>query len=90
MFTSEAEIFKLKTIKLLNKMKCAVKDCKSSNSNNSKQLHFYCFPSNDCDRKQWISFCCRGKIINVKNARICMEHFRPEDFDNKLEFEMGK
>lgn len=71
-------------------MKCAVKNCNNQNNSKKCQISFFNFPSDTKLVKQWKSFCGRDNKMNVRTSQICMEHFKPEDFENNLQFEMGK
>lgn len=71
-------------------MWCAVKNCCNNNRKKPCKISLFNFPADPKLLKQWISFCCRKNKINPKTSRICMEHFKPEDFENNLQYEMGK
>ena len=61
---------------------CAIANCKNCRRNISKtQIQLHRFPTNPKLRKQWLSACSRKDKINVKNARICSEHFTPKDYN---------
>ncbi|GAV05263.1 hypothetical protein RvY_15421 [Ramazzottius varieornatus] len=46
----------------------------------SEYVHFHKFPSNDHLRSIWVKLCQRKDMPNPKNARICSDHFKPEDY----------
>lgn len=71
-------------------MRCAVKNCNNNNKTKPCTISFFNFPADPKLIKQWKSFCGREGKINIKTSHICMEHFKPEDFENNLQFEMGK
>ncbi|KAI8115947.1 Transposable element P transposase [Lucilia cuprina] len=60
-------------------MKCAVGKCKQSNS----------IKTNVTQRDSWIKFCNRVRPINVQKEKICALHFKKEDFERNLKFELG-
>ncbi|XP_065363357.1 uncharacterized protein LOC135956715 [Calliphora vicina] len=70
-------------------MRCAVKNCNNNNKSKLSTMSFFNFPSDTNLLKQWRSFCRRDSKMNVKTSQICMEHFKPEDLENSLQFEMG-
>ncbi|XP_017482955.1 PREDICTED: uncharacterized protein LOC108371860 [Rhagoletis zephyria] len=67
-------------------MKCAVANC--NNFQKTKGMGFHCFPKDELLLRQWVHFC--RQSVNPKVARICSEHFLPEDFERSLQVEMGK
>ncbi|XP_037826138.1 uncharacterized protein LOC119614111 isoform X2 [Lucilia sericata] len=60
-------------------MKCAVGKCKQSNSTKT----------NETQRNSWVKFCNRVRPINVQKEKICALHFKQEDFERNLKFELG-
>ncbi|XP_037810934.1 uncharacterized protein LOC119603112 [Lucilia sericata] len=70
-------------------MKCAVKNCKSTNNSKACEISFFLFPTDASIQKQWVSFCDREKQINPKTSYVCMLHFKDEDVENRLQYEMG-
>lgn len=64
-----------------------MKNCKN-NKKDKRKISFFTFPSDFKLFKQWIKFC--NKNVNTKHGRVCMEHFKAEDFANKMEYETGK
>lgn len=62
---------------------CAVYGCFNISSCKSKHYKanvcFYSFPKDTESCNKWIKFCSRDGQINVKNARICSEHFETKD-----------
>ncbi|XP_046807580.1 uncharacterized protein LOC111683754 [Lucilia cuprina] len=69
-------------------MKCAVGKCKQSNSIKTT-VSFYNFPKDVTQRDSWIKFCNRVRPINVQKEKICALHFKKEDFERNLKFELG-
>ncbi|XP_054744170.1 uncharacterized protein LOC129248582 [Anastrepha obliqua] len=65
-------------------MKCAVLTCPNNCKN--KLIRFHGFPRQEDLFKQWESFC--GQEVD-KKAKICSEHFLPEDYERTLKVEMG-
>jgi len=59
---------------------CAVANCTNSQRNGSHSLH--AFPKKNKNLAQeWLVKCKRQDFVNIRNARICSEHFTPEDFE---------
>ncbi|KAJ3650427.1 hypothetical protein Zmor_016528 [Zophobas morio] len=56
---------------------CAVSGCSNRQLKcvKNRDIKFYRFPKAKDFCKEWVKFCGRKEIINVKNARICSEHF---------------
>ncbi|XP_037819253.1 THAP domain-containing protein 3-like isoform X2 [Lucilia sericata] len=69
--------------------RCAVRNCNNNNKTKPCTISFFSFPSDPKLLKQWRSFCGRGKELNPRTSQICMEHFKPEDFENELQFKLG-
>lgn len=55
-----------------------------------KPVHFYNFPKDAGQRKVWVEFCKQRSLANTKSLKICSLHFKEEDFERNLKFEMGK
>ncbi|XP_030373068.1 uncharacterized protein LOC115623029 [Scaptodrosophila lebanonensis] len=71
-------------------MRCAVSNCGNSNRcSNKKNWRFFHFPKNGPHLQKWIDFCMREDVINTSTACICQEHFRAEDFERNLKYELG-
>ncbi|TMW54340.1 hypothetical protein DOY81_000613 [Sarcophaga bullata] len=74
-------------------MKCAVGSCKENDSkkksSHRQHITFYSFPRDVEQRKLWVKFCKRSNTINPKRERICALHFKKDDFERNLRFEMG-
>lgn len=66
-------------------MKCSVANCNSTSEDKSSDISFFIFPTNAVLKKKWVSFCRREKKII-----IYMMHFKPEDIENGLQYDMGK
>lgn len=62
---------------------CAVADCKNI-AVSGTPLSFHRFPRDSKTRKAWIVRCKRGDKLNPTTARICSEHFKPEDYEKDL------
>lgn len=69
-------------------MKCAVLNC-SSQSCQKESCSFFNFPANEELSKEWVKFCGRKKVFNPRTNYICMKHFKKEDIENGVEYEMG-
>lgn len=70
---------------------CIAKYCHVSDRNNPRKAGFHVLPSGRGKsqlRRQWLSKCGRPEV-NDKQARVCSEHFRREDFVNILQYESG-
>ncbi|XP_034131071.1 zinc finger protein 155 isoform X1 [Drosophila guanche] len=72
-------------------MRCAVLNCNSAKtaSDKNSQLCFFKFPKNADLAKQWLSFCGNEDALNMKNASVCMKHFKDDDIVGALKFELG-
>ncbi|XP_034665070.1 zinc finger protein 62 homolog isoform X3 [Drosophila subobscura] len=72
-------------------MRCAVLNCNSAKtaSDKNSQLCFFKFPKNADLAKQWLSFCGNKDALNMKNASVCMKHFKDDDIVGALKFELG-
>ncbi|XP_049843808.1 uncharacterized protein LOC126295370 [Schistocerca gregaria] len=46
------------------------------------------FPKDEHLRREWIARCRRPDVINVRTARVCSVHFRPEDYVRDLRNEL--
>ncbi|XP_046984197.1 uncharacterized protein LOC124554170 [Schistocerca americana] len=46
------------------------------------------FPKDEHLRREWIARCRRPDLINVRTARVCSVHFRPEDYVRDLRNEL--
>ncbi|XP_020816248.1 zinc finger protein 2 [Drosophila serrata] len=78
-------------------MRCVVPNCRNSSIRRSKRdpdqqqpVSFFQFPKSPELFNRWLSFC-RGSenALKVKNPCICIEHFRDEDIEGSIKFEMG-
>ncbi|XP_049314879.1 THAP domain-containing protein 3 isoform X2 [Bactrocera dorsalis] len=69
-------------------MKCAVSNCTSHNGQ-KESCSFFNFPVNEELSKKWALFCRRKKVFNARTSYICMKHFKKEDIENGVEYEMG-
>ncbi|KAH8295496.1 hypothetical protein KR018_012314 [Drosophila ironensis] len=80
-------------------MRCVIPNCSSSfvgrakrNSEaGQKQLSvgFFSFPKCPETFKSWVKFCGPENVGRFKTPYICIQHFRPEDIEGSLKFEMG-
>ncbi|XP_068156300.1 uncharacterized protein [Drosophila tropicalis] len=55
----------------------------------SRPLSFFNFPKCPEAVKQWVTFCRNKNVLKLKNPIVCSEHFRDEDIQGSLQFEMG-
>ncbi|XP_002027853.2 uncharacterized protein LOC6602802 [Drosophila persimilis] len=70
-------------------MRCAVKNCGNNNRNeNRKKWRYFHFPKDNTQLQKWIEFCERDGI-NPSTACICNEHFKSEDFERNMQYELG-
>ncbi|XP_036329000.1 uncharacterized protein LOC118741210 [Rhagoletis pomonella] len=65
-------------------MKCAVLYCKSSIKDST--INFHKFPNNQELFQKWADFC---EQAVGRNAKVCSEHFLPDDYEGSLKVEMG-
>ncbi|EDV93761.1 zinc finger protein 558 [Drosophila grimshawi] len=76
-------------------MKCAVHNCTNkfkSKQKHSEQLSFFSFPKNPDILKKWVAFCrksSRDKLKATAKSVICNEHFKEDDIQGALQFQMG-
>lgn len=77
-------------------MKCAVHNCANkfkAKQKHSQQFSFFSFPKNPDVLKEWISFCRKNNKDKQKKTYlksvICNEHFKDEDIQGGLQFQMG-
>ncbi|KAH8359801.1 hypothetical protein KR093_008913 [Drosophila rubida] len=76
-------------------MKCAVHNCTNkfkSRQKHSQQFSFFSFPKNPEILKKWFLFCRKNNKDKVKSylkSVICNEHFKEEDIQGGLQFQMG-
>ncbi|KAH8383470.1 hypothetical protein KR009_008866 [Drosophila setifemur] len=78
-------------------MRCAVPNCRNSFVTRAKrdpgqkkpQIGFFSFPKCPETFKLWLAFCGTESALKVKNPFICTEHFKEEDIEGSLQFEMG-
>ena len=68
----------------------AVYGCSNSHKNNveEKTISFYRFPKDPEMSKKWVNVCRRKDYINIKTARICSAHFKPDDYARSLKHEL--
>jgi len=71
-------------------VQCAVWNCNSSNNGKDCQLSFFRFPQDKVLQRAWKSFCRREDNFNPATSFICLLHFKSEDIENRMQFEMGK
>ncbi|XP_055846078.1 uncharacterized protein LOC129912023 [Episyrphus balteatus] len=67
---------------------CAVFDCK--NDSEKKLTHdtsFHLFPKDPQLREKWVAFCKTTTIVRA--SRICSLHFKEDDFENNIKYQMG-
>lgn len=78
-------------------MRCAVPNCRNFSDCRSKRnaaqqqrLGFFRFPKCPDTFKAWLAFCgYTEESLKLKNPCICIEHFKDEDIEGSLKFEMG-
>ncbi|XP_017040113.1 zinc finger protein 439 [Drosophila ficusphila] len=78
-------------------MRCAVPNCRNAFVSRSKrdpdqqqQIGFFRFPKCPETFKRWLTFCgFTENSLKWKNPCICIEHFKDEDIEGSLKFEMG-
>ncbi|XP_016983218.2 zinc finger protein 184 [Drosophila rhopaloa] len=78
-------------------MRCAVPNCRNAFVSKSKrdpdqqqQIGFFRFPKCPETFKLWLAFCGFTEVsLKWKNPCICIEHFKDEDIEGSLKFEMG-
>lgn len=65
---------------------CAIATCKNTHKNSKgKNVIFHVFPKGNNELcKEWLQKCHRNDPVNVKNARICSEHFMEEDYEDDM------
>ena len=62
---------------------CAVAICPSP-----QNASYHNFPSDINLQKLWIELTKRKDPVNPKTARICSQHFKPEDYERDLRNEL--
>ncbi|KAH8334903.1 hypothetical protein KR074_002175 [Drosophila pseudoananassae] len=77
-------------------MKCVVPDCRNAFVGRAKRdpeqqqpIGFFSFPKCPETFKLWVAFCGYENPPKIKNPCICIEHFKQEDIEGSLKFEMG-
>ncbi|XP_065722098.2 zinc finger protein 2 [Drosophila suzukii] len=78
-------------------MRCAVPNCRNAFVSKSKrdpdqqqQVGFFRFPKCPETFKLWLAFCgFTEDSMKLKNPCICIAHFKDEDIEGALKFEMG-
>ncbi|XP_047101298.1 uncharacterized protein LOC124720074 [Schistocerca piceifrons] len=66
---------------------CAVFRC-VTNARKMPGVVCHSFPKDEHLRREWIARCRRPDVINVRTARVCSVHFRPEDYVRDLRNEL--
>ncbi|XP_036337601.1 THAP domain-containing protein 6-like [Rhagoletis pomonella] len=69
-------------------MRCQVLNCGNCSKSKGSNFSFYTFPTDEALSKKWVQFC-RHDGFNTKTSVICMEHFREDDYQNLMQFNMG-
>ena len=64
---------------------CAVGSCPSPVG-----VSYHNFPKDPKLQKVWLTACRRKDLVSVKNAFVCAQHFRPDDFERDLRNELLK
>ena len=62
---------------------CAVGSCPSPVG-----VSYHKFPKDPKLQKVWLTACRRKDLVSVKNAFVCAQHFRPDDFERDLRNEL--
>ncbi|XP_017102104.2 zinc finger protein 2 isoform X1 [Drosophila bipectinata] len=77
-------------------MKCVVPNCRNAfvgrakrDSEQQQPIGFFSFPKCPETFKLWAAFCGYENAPKIKNPYICIEHFKQEDIEGSLKFEMG-
>ncbi|KAH8292552.1 hypothetical protein KR054_012604 [Drosophila jambulina] len=79
-------------------MRCVVPNCRNASISKAKRdseqqqqpVSFFQFPKTPELFNRWLSFCSGSEnALKVKNPCICIEHFRDEDIEGSIKFEMG-
>ncbi|KAH8243168.1 hypothetical protein KR032_005179 [Drosophila birchii] len=76
-------------------MRCVVPNCRNASISKYKKdqqppVSFFQFPKSPEQFNKWLSFCSGSEnALKVKNPCICIEHFRDEDIEGSIKFEMG-
>ncbi|EDV42985.1 uncharacterized protein Dana_GF18255, isoform A [Drosophila ananassae] len=78
-------------------MKCVVPNCRNAFVGRAKRdpeqhqqpIGFFSFPKCPETFKLWLAFCGYENAPKIKNPYICIEHFKQEDIEGSLKFEMG-
>ncbi|XP_025412499.1 uncharacterized protein LOC112684969 [Sipha flava] len=77
----------MKIFKSIAYRKCGVKYCRNKSSVHSNELSYFTLPKDSEGRAMWIENCISelaNKNIQVKDVRICREHFENKMFLNVL------
>ena len=66
---------------------CAIATCSNTYKNiKDKNMIFLRFPQKNLDlSKEWVHKCRLKDIVNPKNARICSEHFKDDDYTDDMQ-----
>ncbi|XP_043190897.1 uncharacterized protein LOC122364520 isoform X1 [Amphibalanus amphitrite] len=64
---------------------CLVPGCKSQAGHQGIRIHT---ATSEEQAGQWLAVCNRGGQVNVKNSGVCSLHFRPDDYDRDIKFEL--
>ncbi|XP_017083889.2 zinc finger protein 845 [Drosophila eugracilis] len=78
-------------------MRCVVPSCRNSfigrskrNPGEEQQIGFFRFPKCPETFKKWLEFCGFSEnSLKLKNPCICITHFKDEDIEGSLKFQMG-
>ncbi|XP_034662459.1 uncharacterized protein LOC117897606 isoform X5 [Drosophila subobscura] len=72
-------------------MRCVVPKCINATAaaNKMHDMCFFKFPKNADLAKRWLSFCGNKDALKMKNACICINHFKEEDIVGAERFKLG-
>ncbi|XP_026850325.1 uncharacterized protein LOC6594425 [Drosophila persimilis] len=72
-------------------MNCVVLNCQNATrgSERNHDMYFFKFPKNADLAKRWLSFCGNKHALGMKNACICIKHFKDEDIVGLEKFKSG-
>ncbi|XP_022210011.2 uncharacterized protein LOC111065879 isoform X2 [Drosophila obscura] len=72
-------------------MRCVVLNCINATAASDKlqDICFFKFPKKADLAKRWLSFCGNKDALKVKNASICINHFKEEDIVGAERFKLG-
>ncbi|XP_049796968.1 uncharacterized protein LOC126213321 isoform X1 [Schistocerca nitens] len=66
---------------------CALAHC-TNTARTTTHVIYHVFPKDEHLQREWIVRCKREDKVNVKTARACSAHFRPEDYERDMRNEL--